>query len=392
MTNGYKDLAPNFQLYIEGAPIDFPAHVQKLTFEQTIGLMDALQLDLTNENLRLTDHRALQPGNAIDLYAGYGTELEFMGRTIVAKHLPKFPQSGTPVMTIRAYDYSFKLMDEESEIKASQTAHKKLGLATDEEGRSFVDMSHSSMVEEIAGKWGLEVEIDATTKKETLVQKKGTSDFKFIKGLANLNDRDFWIDWDKDMKAWTLHWKRPSRNQSKVYTFTYRSDVGTLLNFEPQYGMRQDITELKVMYYDLNDKEWRSVDLVEKGGDVADPRLFQGSGDDVTEELDNAASIRIVAAGHSIDVVPDRILHTAEEATTFAEAWFRARKDGFLVGRGSVIGLESLKPRQVHKLDGLGNRFSGGYYFTSVKHEFAGGGYKCRFVANKEMIPTDAVP
>lgn len=169
-------------------------------------------------------------------------------------------------------------------------------------------------------------------------------------------------------------------------------EAGTLLNFEPSYGMRENITDLKVMYYDLNNKEWKAINLAEVGGDIADPRLLQGIGDEVTEELQNSASIRLIAAGHAIDVIPDRILHSAEEAQTFAESWFRARKDHFLIGRGAVVGLESLKPRQVHRLKGIGKRLSGGYYFTSAKHVFSGGGYVCTFVANKEMEPTDAVP
>jgi hypothetical protein len=391
-SNRYSDLAPNFQLYIEDDPIEFPGRVPRIEFDETIGLSTALQLTLLNKDLDLIDHRALQPGNRVDVWLGYGTDLDYMGRVILAKQLPTFPKSGFPTLTVRGYDFSFKLMDEQSEIKASDTTHKKLGLAQDEEGRSFVEMTHSTMVEEIAAKWGLEVDIDPTTTIDTLVQKKGVSDYKFVRGLANLDDRDMWIDWSRDLKAWILHWKKFGRNQTKVYTFEYRSESGTLLSFEPQFGMREDVTEVKVLYYDLDSKEWKSVDLAETAGGLADPRYLQGSGDEVTEELENAASIRIVAAGHSMDVIPDRVLNTAEEAQTFAESWFRARKDHFLIGRGEVVGLEKLRPRQVHNLTGLGTRFSGGYYFTSVKHICGDGGYSCQFVANKEMIPTDAVP
>jgi phage protein D len=387
-----KDLAPNFQLYVEDKQIEIPGRATALTFEHTIGLADILTIELINRNFDLIDHRALQPGNNVDLFGGYGTLLSFIGRTIIEKHLPKFPQSGEPTLTVKGLDFSFKLMDESSEIKASNVAHKKLGLAKDEEGRSFVDMLHSSMVEEIAGKWGLETDIDATSKTDTLIQKKGISDYQFVRGLANFNDRDFWIDWNFSLKAWTLHWKKYGRNQSKTYTFEYGGEKATLLSFEPQYGMREDVTEVKVLYYDLEAHEWKSVDLVEGGGDIADPRYLKGEGEEVSEELSNAASIRVVAAGHSIDVIPDKVLHTAEEAQTFAEAWFRARKDHFLIGRGTVIGLETLRPRQTHNLIGLGTRFSGGYYFTSVKHTFAGDGYICTFTANKEMEPTDAVP
>lgn len=393
MSSSYSDLAPNYQLYIEGKPVEFPNRVQSVEFDQTIGLSDKLQLKVSNKDLELTDHRALQSGNNVDLYGGYGTQLEFMGRTIFSKHLPKFPANGMPTLIVQGSDFSFKLMDEESAIKSSPTKHSKLDLAKDEEGHSFVEMTHSSMVEQIAAKWGLEPDIDATTKVDTLIQKKGTSDYKFIRGLANVNDRDLWIDWDHEVRTWVLHWRKSFRNQTKVYTFEYVPvEGGTLLNFEPSYGMREDITELKVLYYDLETEEWKSIDLKETGGDIADPRLFQGTGDDVEEPINNASSIRIEAAGHSIDVVPDRVLHSAEEAQTFAEAWFRARKDHFIVGRGRVVGLENLKPRQVHTLLGLGNRLSGDYEFTSVKHVFGQGGYVCHFVAHKVMVPTDAVP
>jgi len=54
-------------------------------------------------------------------------------------------------------------------------------------------------------------------------------------------------------------------------------------------------------------------------------------------------------------------------------------------GRGKIIGVENVRPRQIHKLGGV-DIYSGEYYFTQVKHHFVGESvYNCDFVAYRIM-------
>jgi hypothetical protein len=61
----------------------------------------------------------------------------------------------------------------------------------------------------------------------------------------------------------------------------------------------------------------------------------------------------------------------------------RDHKDNFITARGTVVGLETLRPGQVHTIDGVGIQLSGDYEFTTVTHKFSGDGYVCEFFAHK---------
>jgi hypothetical protein len=57
--------------------------------------------------------------------------------------------------------------------------------------------------------------------------------------------------------------------------------------------------------------------------------------------------------------------------------------------QGTVIGIPTLRSRQIHQLAGLGARLDGFYRFTNVKHKMAAGEpYVCEFTAHK-ILETD---
>ena len=51
-----------------------------------------------------------------------------------------------------------------------------------------------------------------------------------------------------------------------------------------------------------------------------------------------------------------------------------------------VTGIETLKPRQIHELSGMGKRLDGIYRFTKIKHDLNPGSiYSAEFVAHKVL-------
>jgi phage protein D len=403
-----EDIAPVYSLLVNDTLLcaDISHYVDGVSFENTTDMADKFQMKIANPYFSLTDdrnwisHKALQPGNEIEVWAGWGRADHFLGRAIIQRHNPVFPMEEMPTLTIKGYDKSYLMMKVAGDIKGARGW--KINLAepapaddADNQGVSWTDIKHSDVVKIQAEKYGMSTDIDDTGKLDTVIQKKGMSDWKLIKGLANLNGMELWVDWDYITKRWVLHLKRPNDEAASEYTFVYQDgDNTTLLSAEVEYGITEAITTLQVLAWDwINDKWITAVEI--EGAESADPIFKPGPAPRGLEGLEgepatlntviqNAGSFRLSAAGAAIDVVPEHQFKDAESLARFAQQWFLERRDNFMIIKGRTIGVETLRARQVHTLTNLSKRLDGDFYFISVTHKLGGGsGYYCEFTARK---------
>lgn len=446
------DLAPLFRLDINDAPLNFDINrlITAVEYESAIDMADMIKITIDNPGLiddqfpDWTGHKAFQPGNEVSLFMGYGATNRpdnFVGRAIWTKHLPNFPQEGMPQLTVTGYDLSHKMMDNEGPVVIPRGARipgkaynpRPLDVK-DDQGQVFKQILHSELVTSIADLYGMDKDIDSTTKRENVVVKKSRKHFELVKGLANLNNRDFWVDWNFKTRHWVLHWKEKQRVQAAQYILRYGADIdrntrfnpntsGTLLSIEPEYGIRETVSTVTILIFDGKNQRWVSAIEIEDasgpdpvfrpGGGIAQraavarrPRpplpghvqtrpkrearavtLKRQAKDVIHEALDNATSFRIAAAGVNIDVLPPgNRFKDPEDAARFLLRWFQNKQDNFIAVKGRTIGIETLRARQTHELRGIGDRLSGNYFFTRVSHQQSGEQYFCEFNANRVIV------
>lgn len=438
-----EDLAPVFRLEINDRPLNYDINrlVQNIEYETAVDMADMLTVTIDNPGLiddsfpDWTGHKAFQPGNEASLYIGYGRAdrpENFVGRVQWVKHLPVYPREGVPQLQIKGYDLSYKMMNNEGPVisagrNTKPTTKRPVDLA-DDQGQVFQSILHSEVVSRYADLYGLDKDIDATTKREQVIVKKGMKHFELIKGLGNLNNRETWIDYDNTKRKWVLHWKTRNRSQGPQYVLRYASaksggieripTSGTLLECQPEYGLTEAISTATILIYDGKAQRWVSAIEIEDAsgpdpiykagggirsraavsqrpkpktkGQAARPRkearattLKRQAKDVINEALDNATSFRIAAGGVAIDVLPPgQRFKSVEEAGTYLLRWFQQRQDNFISVRGTTPGIETLRSRQVHTLAGIGDRLSGDYFFTRVRHVITDT-YQCEINANK---------
>ena len=292
--------------------------------------------------------------------------------------------------------------------------------AKDNQGQVLSNIRHSEVVEYIARMHNMSTDIDHTSRQENVVIKKGMKHFELVKGLANLNNREFWVDYDIKMRKWVLHWKGIQRAEQKAgYIFRYNSeDKGTLLEANPEFGLRETVNEAVISVFDQKNQQWVSAIEIEDAASE-DPRFVLGGGlksrstassnskasvkkkrskseakrsserrrtkNVIRDAIDNAGAFRIAAAGFALDVLPPpgRRFKNAQEAGEWLLRWFKAKQENFITVTGTVIGVETLRARQTHELRGLSTGLDGFYYFTRVRHVLNEAGYFCEFTANR---------
>jgi phage protein D len=426
-----QDLAPTFILKVEGTKLeaDITCFIQSVEYESSLDLIDLLKITIQNPAFvfdlggpDFTTHKVFQPGNNVDLWIGYGgvANVKYIGRGIIDKHLPRYPENAIPSLEIKAFDAAKIMMAVKGEITSAMKPHMK-GKFKNKYGGKFIQMTHSAMVKQIADKYGYASDIYPTVKVDTLIQKKKMSDYQFVRGLAALDNMEFWVDYDPSHKNWLLHWLPANLTQRPGYVLEYGTDTGAIFHCEAEYGLREQITDFQVMFFDTKKQEWARIDLNHQvpGADmtftkqdmaesIQTPRASstrkkpqrtasalrkqaqlseaKRAYNYVNEELKNVESYRLSAGGSCIDIVPDRKFKNADEATDYARRWLQARKDHFIILKGECVGIETLGARQVHTVKGLGTRLSGAYYFTSVRHKVsADAQYRCEFTAHKVM-------
>jgi phage protein D len=383
----YDDLAPAIRIFVEDTELttDVTKYVTHCEVDLSMGIADQIKLTVVNpltdkfgrgytgEYLFL-DGKTFQPGNEVEVWMGYGAATAFVGRGVIQKQLPTFPDADEiPTLTIIALDASVRMMEGEDAAEAAV----------------WDDVSHSDIVTEMANKYGFLANIETITNTEVkTVKKRGMSDYRFIQGLANLHGFTFKVAWDTGTEAWHLYFRsKPVESQEKAYTFTYNNGQdSTLLSFDPQFGLRDTPSAVKVLYFDRATRTWEQV-LVEevKEGEKPKPNA-KDVAEKMTEAVTSSTAFRIAAEGVSVEVVPERGFKSPEEAQLFAERWLRARKDHFITGRGKTIGLEKLRAGEVHALAGIGIQLGGDWEFSTVTHIFdSNSGYRCEFFAHKVM-------
>lgn len=368
--------APRYRIKVvdKFLPPDVQRFITAVEYESADGIADVAKLRVSNPDFLISDSKIFQAGNELEIWFGYGTSLEFVGRADIAKVRPNFPEGEQPTLEIIAYTKDYLMMD-----------------GYPEAARTFDEAPVQDVVKELAATYRFREDIDPVERTITGVQKPGMSDFDLIRGLSNLTGYMFWVDGDA-FGDHTLHFVNPqaigtARLQEKKYNFAYRAGPNTtLLEFEPEFAVRDSKVELRVAIRDPA----RGVNFIEViTEDEESPDIKSKAKADRAEKIEgpipSGAAVKIFFGEFSLEVVTDKTFINAEDARLWAQQWFRRRKENFVIGGGTLIGMETLRARQVHSLSGLGTAFNGDYYFARVSHRFAGENYRTEFTARKHV-------
>lgn len=377
-------MAPTFAVEVEGKELEYGVmqFCESVEYESADGMADVARIRAVNPDFLLSNAKVFQPGNEMAIWMGYGSELEYVGRVIIAKQVPNFPQSGMPTIQVVGYTKDSKMMDNEP---------KKPKKEGGKGGRVFKDATFAEAVADRANDYDLGPEIDDTADQpHNFIQRPGVSDYEFVQGLANLNGYVFWVEGLED-GTWVLYFKKPeslASLQDKKYTFKYNEgDNSTLLSFQPEFLIKGAITDMEVVVKDNRTGKVLKAEVKEESNKSPDIQAAGNPTGEVTDELTTASDVKLFFNDFSFNVNTNRRFKTQKEVEEWAKQWFRRMRENFILSRGRLIGVGNLRARQTHSLDGVGNTYNGDYYFTKVKHMCSKTeGYVIDFAARK-VVP-----
>lgn len=409
------DLIPDFTLSIEGQS----AGKAKQLFEAVRPLIESVSIEYDEEMSTLfeltiinqpeepvpnvggfgtpvnwsavIDSRVFQEGNNIDLFMGYAGVHRFMGRTQIVKWLPEFGPDGPTTFTIKGFD-GRHAMAAGNQFKVG----KKIGAATSStrkrKRKTFYKESDDQIVKRIAEKYGYGADVDPVEKraKGSRPHESGVSDWEFLRKLASINRFDLSVDFDDAKKQYVVRFKQRKDIGVPEYQFTYNGKDGALISASPDFQIKDQKTDVEVLVFD---KKRRKIERTIVGDSVAaeDVKLGRaGVGNfQVKKTLSLGARVRFSAFGQTFEAFSGKPFKSKQDAQRFVQNFLRENERELLTLQGEVIGIETLRPRQVHQIAGLSRRIDGIYRFTNVKHLMRPGQpYICEFTAYK-VLGTD---
>lgn len=381
-----EGMAPNYELRIEGLSLSagVTQFIERVEYESADGLVDMMKISVMNPDSYMSELKLFLPGNEMALWFGYGPDLTFVGRAVIVNVPKRFPRDGMPGLTVTGYTRDHLMMEQQpdpEEEDAKKKAQKKA---------VWNDFAVSDVVTIMANSYGFQPDVDEAPKmKGNFYHSRDMSDFDFVNKLSNLVGYYWWVDGDEDGKWW-LHFKSPETVgpsvQEKVYTFKYNSgDDTTLLAFEPDMFFKDHFTKVVAELTLPSGRVIRKAFVESKESEWATkPKTESELAEDI---LGTAASIKLYIKDFAISIPATDGIRDEATLEWWADTWIKRHRQEFVSGKGQVIGLESLRARQSHKIKNVDKVSDGSWFFSRVRHIMnSGSGYDCDFSARKEIL------
>lgn len=351
----------------EGAPeasrVDLTDKVLSFEFTDSETKTDILKLTVDNWDLSAFDDPIWKPGNTIISSWGY------VGYTVPARTCVIQKVSGSTQISIEA--------------QSKDVLMNKVGRA-----RTFENKTRSEIVDEIARQHGFvdpaTRDIEATTKRIGSVAQTGLTDMQFIRRLAQLEGKEFYVDHAG------LHWhqRRTGQRPMRVIQWYLPPAVGDIISFNVESDIFAKPARVIVKARDPLAKSdvtaAASKDETPAPATGTEALLISAYGEvgavSKPAEADATANMSVdPGASTEQNVCSAELRSTTEVDIELAEVEaagrYRSTAQAAVKLSLELVGDPGIAAKSVLDIRGISKRLSGKYYVNEAVHKITTGGY-----------------
>ena len=222
-----------------------------------------------------------------------------------------------------------------------------------------------------------------------VIQKAGTTDWDFIKGLARNHGFIHFVFFDLESNRWIGFWGPaeyvPQDNQ---FAFEYSREFdSTVETITPTLSMRGQSTEIDLIYVDPRNRRESRLRIAVENISNYSPEFRGPDGPmPIDEPVGRGPEVTLLVHGQRVVTHARRPFASAEDARQWLMAyWFRHANDFLLIEGKTIIGIPELRGREFHLFTGIG-RVEGEYFVTTARHHMAAGTlYQTEFGGRKVL-------
>ena len=307
--------------------------VRSLTVQEDLDAISMFALELYNWDDRLltfpwSDSPLFAVGNEVEISLGYVDDLHPVMVAEIISLEPRFASGELPLLTVRGYDHRHRL-------------------ARGRTTRVFQQMADSAIAEQVAREAGLGSSVTETDVKHSYVLQSNQSDLEFLQHRARR------IGYEVFARDKILYFRPPQHTGTATITLELGEDIS---EFSPRLSTQSQVGEMAVRGWDVKQKQV----IVGKAA-VGQETTIKGNGSSGPRSARQAF-------GGSTTVSVDVPVHTVAEADAIARGRFNELALDFVQGDVVAVGQPQVHAGTVVAIEGVGDRFSGPYYVTSVTH------------------------
>jgi uncharacterized protein len=334
---------PRFSLTVNGAALENNLiwQITRITVDDQVELPSMFTLELTANDETdpapdwLDKDTLFAMGDRVVIRMGWGESLQTVMNGEVTSIEIEWLADSLPRFVVRGYDRRHRL----------QRGNKT---------RTFVKKKDSDIAKQITQESGLSAAItDTKIVHEYLIQANQT-DFSFLQARARQ------LHYEMVMQEDRLYFQPVSYEKSAVLELTLERGLS---EFRAQLSSAGQVSQAKVQGWDIKNKKAISTNATNPTS------MGKTIGPNLTKKAFGQASSIITNIPTSIPGFAQQVADSALAASTL----------GLVRGEGQCSGNAKIKAGITIKVEGVGNRFSGKYYLSTVTHNFGPEGYATQF-------------
>jgi Rhs element Vgr protein len=325
-----------FTVLIEGEELSAAHQVKNIVVEKEINRIPFAQLafhdgEAATQDFLLSNEDLLIPGKKIDIKAGYHNDEESIFKGIIIKHSLKIRENAS-ILVIECRDEAVKM-----------TIGRK--------NSYYYESTDSDIMEEIGGKYDLELDIESTDYSHKELIQYQSSDWDFMMTRAQANGKVCILD------SGSLSIAAPNLTEAEIETVAFGS---TLLAFDSEIDARNQFGT--ITSYGWNPSEQEIVEA-----EASDPGVSLNGNLDA-KGLADVIGLENLELKHGGNY-NSTLLQSWSDAKALFQQLSRTR------GRIKFQGIAKAKPGTIIKLEGVGDRFNGPVYISAVRHAVSDGNW-----------------
>lgn len=350
---------PAFEIYLGKKKLkgELRRDIMNVSYTDNLEAIDSFNFTVSNWDAEKREFKYLDfddnpfnVGREIEIWMGYGDNLQSMLFGEITSLTPDFPQSGNPTLSVGGLS----------------TLHR---LRTKQETHFYKNKTDGYIAKKIAKRLGLKVGNIEDGDKSTFLAQKSRYDIVFLLERARRIGYEVFVEYGKPGEPGRLHFQKSTNTTRINYILTWGK---TLINFRPTLSTADQVSEVTVKGWDPRSKKTITGKATRRDLD--------------TKGLGSRKIRKVVESAFNkrIEMVIDRPIRNKREAKQLAKSKLEQIAKELVKGEGSTIGLPDLRMGSLIMLKSLGDTFEGNYYVTGTTHSIGDGGYTTRFSVRRE--------
>ncbi|MET0637505.1 MAG: type VI secretion system tip protein VgrG [Chitinophagaceae bacterium] len=338
LTNKSEHDVCSFDLLVEGRAIDPVYQVVSVSVTKQINRIPFAIISLRDgeaakRDFEISSKNDFVPGKKITIKVGRDGKNAQVFKGLIVRHAIRIRNNGQSELQLQCYDEAIRM-------------------TIGRHSRYFENIKDNEVIDELVRKYsGLSTDVKVTNIKHRQLVQHHVSDWDFMLLRAEANGMLV------DVNDSLIRILKPDTSGQPQLQVTYGSSV---IELEAEMDARSQWKKVQATAWDFSNQQLFKSDTSSS--------LISGLGNLTGEELAKVTAPGEYELRHSGNL-------NDGELQEWVNATMMRSRLGKIRGRVKTVGVTGIRPAELIEIEGVGERFSGKAFITSVRHDLADGSW-----------------